>query len=144
MMQFSAVVRELRKWLTSFAVVNVVLPFAQYTLFGGLGLLFLYELLLKILPYSSYDTIDLLFTTIPLYAIGYFAFFSGIWLTLISPRIRELPIALWGYAFVILFPFEGLTLLLIVRAVIYILAGWALFRYTTAVGAGREGNPYSG
>lgn len=130
MQQFAVVVKEIRTLLTSFKIVNLVLPFHLHLLFGGLGVLFLRELLYQIVSFSSYDTLYTLFNDIPLYLIAYYGFFVGLWLTLISKDVKYLPYGLWGYAFLALFPFEGLGLGEIVTTVIYGAAGYALFRYT--------------
>jgi len=131
---FGSVVRELRNWLTSFPLVRAAQPYALHLMFGGVGLIFLQNLLLQILPISSYDTIDLLFRQIPLFVIGYYAFFLGAWLTLISKNVKYLPYGLWAYAFYILFPFESynLTLRPIVSAIIYLVAGYFIFRYAAS------------
>ena len=78
----------------------------------------------------SYKTFKLLFNDIPLHIIGYYGFFVGVWLTLISRNIKYLPYGLWGYAFLALFPFEYLTLGDLVQAAIYGVGGYGLFRYT--------------
>jgi hypothetical protein len=130
MQQFAVVVKEIRTLLTSFKIVNLVLPFHLHLLFGGLGVLFLYDLLVRIVSYSSYDTLNTIFHDIPLFLIAYYGFFVGLWLTLISKDVKVLPYGLWGYAFIALFPFEGLGLAEIVTTVIYGVAGYALFRYT--------------
>lgn len=132
MKQFASVVRELRAWLTSIPWIRSFLPYHLHLLFGGVGILFLYELLLQIVSYSGYNTIDTLFNKIPLYVIGYYGFFAGIWLTLISKNVKHLPYGLWAYAFVQLFPFEYLGLQTIVSAILYVLFGFALFRYSAS------------
>lgn len=145
MNQFAVVLRELKKWLTSFPVINLLLPYSLYLMFGGVGIQFLRELLEQILPYSSYHGIHVLFDTIPLSVIGYYAFFVGLWLTLISPSVPYVAYGLWAYAFVTLFPFEYLNLLLIVRAVIYVVAGYLMFRYAGAAPLKRgTSRPFSG
>lgn len=128
MQQFAVAVKEIRTFLTSFKIVRLVLPFHLHLLFGGLGILFLWELLLR--TDISYRTLDTLFNDIPLYIVGYYGFFVGIWLTLVSRNIKYLPYGLWGYAFIALFPFEYLGLFDIVRAAIYAVGGYFLFRYT--------------
>lgn len=132
MKAFDSVVRELRKWLNSFPLVRALLPYHLHLLFGGVGVLFLYELLLQTVSYSSYDTIHTLFHKVPLYAIGYYGFFAGAWLTLISWNVKYLPYGLWAFAFVELFPFEYLVLINFVRAALYIAAGFALMRYASS------------
>lgn len=132
MQQFAVVVRELRTFLTSFKLVNLVFPYHLHLLFGGLGLLFLEELLYRNASFSSYDTLNLLFYDIPLHLIAYYGFFIGIWLTLISVNVKYLPYALWGYAFVVLFPFQGLGIFELVKAAVYAGGGYALFRYSAS------------
>lgn len=130
MQQFAVVVREIRKLLTSFKLVNQLLPYHLHILFGGLGVLFLEDLLYRTASFSSYNTLNTIFYDIPLHLIAHYGFFVGIWFTLISPNIKYLPYAFWGYAFVVLFPFEGLGLFELVRAAIYAGAGYALFRFS--------------
>ncbi|TFE23694.1 hypothetical protein [Cohnella luojiensis] len=130
MQQFTIAVKEIRTFLTSFNIVRVVLPYHLHILFGGLGILFLWELLIR--TDISYNTLDTLFNDIPLYLIGYYGFFVGIWLTLISKNVKYLTYGLWGYAFLALFPFEYLGLFDIVRAAIYGLGGYVLYRYTAS------------
>lgn len=130
MQQFAVVVRELRIFLASFKLVKLVFPYHLHILFGGIGLLFLEDLLYRTASFSSYNTLNLLFYDIPLHLIAYYGFFVGIWLTLISANVKYLPYALWGYAFIILFPFQSLGLFEIVRAAVYGAGGYALFRYS--------------
>ncbi|WP_256758660.1 hypothetical protein [Cohnella sp. WQ 127256] len=130
MQQFGIVVKEIRSFLTSFGIVRLSSPFHLLILFGGLGVLFLEKVLYRTVSYSSYDTMNTLFNDIPLHLIAYYGFFVGIWLTLISQNVKYLSYGLWGYAFVVLFPFEGLGLAEIVRAAIYAVGGYYLFRYT--------------
>jgi hypothetical protein len=63
MQQFAVVVKEIRKLLTSFKIVNLVLPYHLHILFGGLGLMLLWELLTR--TSISYRTLNLLFNDIP-------------------------------------------------------------------------------
>jgi hypothetical protein len=128
MQQFAVVVKEIRIFLTSFKLVNRVLPYHLHMMFGGLIILFLWELLIR--TDISYKTINLLFNDIPLYLIGYYGFFVGIWLTLISKDVKYLPYGLWVYAFLQLFPFEYLGLGDFVRTAIYAAVGYAIFRYS--------------
>lgn len=132
MRQFASVVRELRAWLGSYSWVRAVFPYHLHLLFGGVGILFLYELLLQIVSFSGYSTIDTLFNKIPLYVLGYYGFFAGIWLTLVSMNVKYLSYGLWAYAFVQLFPFEFLGLHTIVSTLLYVLFGWAAFRYAAS------------
>ncbi len=130
MQQFAVVVKEIRTFLTTFKIVKLALPYHLHILFGGLGLLFLEDLLYRTASYSNYDTMNLLFYDIPLHLIAYYGFFAGIWLTLIAKGVKYLPYALWGYAFVILFPFQSLGIFEFVRAAVYIAGGYAMFKFT--------------
>jgi hypothetical protein len=138
MQQFAVVVKEIRTFLTSFRLVRFLLPFHLHILFGGLGVLFLEELLYRTASYSSYDTLNTLFNDIPLHLIAYYGTFVGIWLTLISRDVKYLCYGLWGYAFLALFPFEGLSLSEIVRAAIYAFGGYAIFRYSSTPASGSD------
>lgn len=128
MQQFAVVVKELRTFLTSFKLVNRIMSYHLHIMFGGLIILFLYDLLVR--TDMSFKTINLLFNDIPLLIIGYYGFFIGLWLTLISKDVKYLPYGLWGYAFLQLFPFDYMMLGDFVRAAIYGAAGYAVFRYT--------------
>jgi hypothetical protein len=130
MQQFAVVVKEIRVFLTSFNIVKRVLPFHLHIIFGGLGVLFLEELVLR--TNISFKTWNTLFIDIPLHLIAYYGFFVGIWLTLISKNVKYLPYALWGYAFLALFPFEYLVFANFVQAAIYAAGGFALFLYTAS------------
>lgn len=134
---FAVAVQGVRQFLVSLSLVRWLLPYHLQILFGGLGLLFLRELLYRTVSYSSYDTLNTLFNDIPVHVISYYAFFAGAWLTLISKNARYLPYGLWGYAFLALFPFEYLTLFDFVRAALYAYGGYALYRYASSP-AGRE------
>jgi hypothetical protein len=138
MQRFGLVVHALREWLISIVWLRALFPLSLYLLFGGVGVLFLYELLLQVVSsYSAFRTVDVLFNKIPLYVIGYYGFFLGGWLTLISKNVKYLPFGLWAYAFVLLFPFEHIGLHGIVGAVLYALAGYGLYRFA-ATAYGRE------
>jgi|GEM_PF-747743 len=130
MKQFASVVRELRVWLGAISWIRLAFPYHLYLLFGGVAILFLQQLLIQVVPYSGYRIIDILFNKIPIHVIGYYGFFLGIWLTLISKNVKYLPYGLWAYAFVILFPFDYINLYTIVSAALYILFGYGLFRYS--------------
>ena len=132
MQQFAVVVKEIRKFLASFQIVTFLLPFHLYILFGGLGVLFVEEILYRNVSYSNYDALNTLFNDIPLHVIAYYGTFAGLWLTLISKNVKYLPYGLWGYAFLALFPFEGLSLFDIVRAAIYAFGGYLLFRFSAS------------
>jgi len=93
--------------------------------------LFLEKLLYRTVSYSGYDTLNTLFNDIPLHVIAYYGFFVGVWLTLVSKDVKLLAYGLWAYAFVALFPFEYLRLEHFVQAVIYLAAGYGIFRYAS-------------
>ncbi|MGN7360783.1 hypothetical protein ACTHPF_24530 [Paenibacillus sp. SAF-054] len=132
MQQFSAVLQETRKWFQSFRLYGVLAPFELHLLFGALGIQFLYELLMAILPYSSYHTLHVIFSTIPLLVIAHYAFWVGAWLTLVSGNVKYLPYALWIHAFLTLFPFNNIGLGSLVNALVYVGLGYALFRYSAS------------
>ncbi|MFC5470139.1 hypothetical protein ACFPPD_15635 [Cohnella suwonensis] len=132
MQQFAVVVRELRTLLASFRIVKLILPYHLHILLGGLGIQFLYKILLNnVSTLDGYNTLDTIFNDIPLYLIAYYGFFVGAWLTLVSRNVKYLSYSLWGYAFVILFPFENLRLFDLVHAAIYVAGGYGIFRYLT-------------
>lgn len=132
MQQFSVVLQETRKWFQSFRLYGVLAPFELHLLFGALGIQFLYELLYAILPRSSHHALSVIFLTIPLLVIAQYAFWIGAWLTLVSGNVKYLPYALWINAFVILFPFKNIGLSGLVGALVYVVLGYALFRYTAS------------
>ncbi|MDF2925781.1 MAG: hypothetical protein K0R57_4695 [Paenibacillaceae bacterium] len=118
MKQFSNVMKEYAIWVHSYRLVQVLLPFYLYILFGGLGSLLLYDVLLQLRKYVS-----ILFT------VGHYAFFLGIFLTLAAPNKKYLPYALWGYAFFILFPFRTFSLYQVIEAALYIVIGYWFMKY---------------
>ena len=122
MKQFSNVLREYSGWLTSFRIVNFMLPYHLYILFGGVGLLFLNDLLSKF--FDNYIT--------AFFILGHYAFFVGIFLTLAASLKKYLPYAAWGYVICILFPFSYFTLYQIIEAIIYIYLGYVFFKYEAA------------
>jgi len=129
MQQFAAVVREIRALFLSIGMIRFLLPHHLFILFGGVGLLFVRELLYRTVSYSDYDALNTLFNDIPLHVIAYYGFFVGVWLTLVSKDVKLLAYGLWAYAFVALFPFEYLRLFDFVQAAIYLAAGYGIFRY---------------
>lgn len=133
MKRFALVVHALREWLTSISLLRRLLPYSLHFMFGGVGILFLYEFLLQVVSFSGYRTIDTLFNKFPLFLLGYYGFFLGSLLTLISRQVKLLPFGLWAYAFVLLFPFEYFNLHTIVGAALYILLGYGLFRFAASV-----------
>lgn len=132
MRQFAAVVRELRSWLLLVPFAKTLYPLRLYLLYLGVGVQFLRELLYEMLPVSSYDTLHDLFYDFPLALIAYYGFFVGFWLTLVSRDVRFMPLALWAYAFVALFPFDSPGLPEYVRALIYVVVGFALQRFAAS------------
>jgi hypothetical protein len=119
MKQFSNVLHEYSVWLTSFRIVNLVLPYHQYILFGGLVSSFFNYLLVHAFHY--YISF--------FYTLGHYAFFAGIFLTLAAPVKKHLPYAMWGYVFFILFPFKSFSLYQVIEAVVYVYLGYAFFKY---------------
>lgn len=132
MQQFSVVLQETRKWFQSFRLYGVLAPFELYLLFGGLGIQFLNELLYSIFPITSYHALNVIFYTIPLSTVAHYAFWVGAWLTLVSANVKYLPYALWMNAFLILFPFTRIGLSGLISALVYVLMGYMLFRYTAS------------
>lgn len=119
MQAFAAVLREYRTWLTSFRIVNMLMPFHLYILFGGIGAQFLYQILARFwVFYSIINT------------IGHYAFFAGVFLTLASHTNKKyLPYALWAHVFVVLFPFRSFSLYQVIESVIYILLGYWFMKF---------------
>jgi len=132
MRQFAVVVKEIRTFLTSFQIIRFLLPYHLHILFGGAGILLVREILYRSVSYSGYDALNTLFNDIPLYLIAYYGFFVGGWLTLISKNVKYLAYGLWIYAFLALFPFEYLVLGDFVRAAIYAVAGYYVYRYANS------------
>ncbi|MCM3634532.1 MULTISPECIES: hypothetical protein [Paenibacillus] len=132
MQQFSNVLKELNKWYQSFKWYPLLHSLELKLLFGGLGIVFIRELLYTILPYQAYRAMNVIFYTIPLNSLGYHAFLLGAWLTLASKNVRYLPYALWGYAFYIMFPFTSISLSTIISTAVYALLGYGVFRYSAS------------
>ncbi|WP_127587707.1 hypothetical protein [Paenibacillus koleovorans] len=119
MKQFSAVIREYTIWLTSFRIVRLALPYHLYILFGGLGLLLIYDVLIH--QFRTFWPI--------LHTLGHYAFFAGLFLTLAAPAKKYMPYALWGYVFYILFPFKSFTLYQVCESALYVYLGFWIFKY---------------
>ncbi|MGE5458959.1 MAG: hypothetical protein ACM3NJ_00755 [Methanobacterium sp.] len=122
MQRFPFVLREMRKWLTDFQWVNLLLPFDLIILFASLGFMFLCAILQLSHVYSSF-----------IYAIDsicYFTFLLGVLLTLISHNVKYLPYGLWFYAFLFIFPFNSFSVGIILRTLLYAYLGYALFKFT--------------
>jgi hypothetical protein len=118
MRQFSIVLREYTNWLTSIRWVNVIMPFHLYIMFGGVGLLFLSDLLILMGYYQTF-----------VYTIGHYAFFLGIILSLATPDKKYIPYVMWAYVIVLLFPFKYFSLYQIIESFIYIVLGYWFLKY---------------
>ncbi|MBB6678541.1 hypothetical protein [Cohnella lubricantis] len=132
MAKFAQVLQSLRNWFESFSWYSLLRTFELHLLFGSLGVMLLREILYQSLPYTSFDTLNVIFHTIPLYTIAYHAFLLGVWLTLVSSNVKYTPYGLWAYAFVYLFPFEGLSLDSLIRPAVYVVLGIFLFRFAAS------------
>lgn len=119
MKQFSNILREYTTWLTSFRIANLLMPFHLHILFGGVGLLFLYKVILT--QFHKYWNI--------FFTVGHYAFWAGVFLTLAAPNKKYLPYALWGYVFYTLFPFRTFSLYQVCESALYIFLGYWLFKY---------------
>nr|WP_280521259.1 hypothetical protein [Paenibacillus mangrovi] len=133
--------QETRKWFQSFRLYGILAPIELHLLFGALGVQFLYDLLISILPYSSNHVLSFIFHTIPLLVIAQYAFWVGAWLTLVSSNVKYLPYALWINAFIILFPFGFGGL---ISALVYALLGYVLFKYSASSYANINRHPGEG
>lgn len=118
MNQFTILLREYRAWISSFRIVNIVLPYHLHLLFTGVGMLFLYKILMQFKLYYSF-----------LYAIGHYAFFIGAFLTLGGANQRYLPYGLWGYVLYVLFPFNGFSLFQVIESALYIFLGYWFMKF---------------
>lgn len=107
MKQFEIVLQEFRKWFTSFAYVNKLLPHHHLILFGGLALLCLSSITTSFFGFFGFFFFWSLFSL--LNTLAYYAFYTGIFLSLASGKITYLPFALWGYALYIFIPFFGFS-----------------------------------
>lgn len=124
MRKFGDVRAALAGWLTSMAWVRAILPYHLHLMFGGLGLMLLFSLMLA---YGSYVHVLFLLST-----IGYWLFVLGALLTLITPNVRMLAYGLWAYVLVFLFPFQTFGFAALLRAVLFAAAGFLVFRYAAA------------
>lgn len=132
MAQFSAVLRELRGWYQGFKWYPMLKTFEMHLLFGGLGIMLLREFLYLVLPMKSYQVLSILFYTIPLLSLAKLAFLLGAWLVLVSPNVKYLPYALWGYALYYLFPFTGISLSSLISPLVYSILGYLVFKYSVS------------
>lgn len=130
MQQFSVVLKELRLWFESFKWYSAIRAYALHLLFGGLGIMFLYQLLSVVMPWQSLKVLNTLFFTIPLLSLANLAFLLGVWLTLISPNVKYLPYGLWGRALYVIFPFTSISLSSLISVAVYAFLGYMLFKYT--------------
>lgn len=131
MKQFANVVRELRSWLSSFPLIQMLLPYGLYIMFGSLGVYFLNDLVWVLFG----DTFWIIST---LASLAYYTFLLGFWMTLITPNIRFAPYGLFLCGFIILFPFTTFSLVTVVRAGIFIFFGYWLLRFTASPYAGLD------
>lgn len=132
MEQFSKVVTELGKWFQTMKWYPFVRAMELKLLFGALGIKLLRELLYNFLPVSSYRTLNTIFYTIPIASLAHVIFFLTVWTTLASNNVKYTPYALWAFAFILLFPFTGLSLSGMITPAVYVFLGYALFKYTTS------------
>ncbi|MEF2967431.1 hypothetical protein V3851_16515 [Paenibacillus sp. M1] len=132
MQQFSIVLLELRKWFESLRWFGFIRRFELQLLFGGLGVLFLEELLFAVLPYQSFYFLSTIFHTIPLSTLASYAFLIGAWSSLVSGNVKYVPYGLWFKAFLILFPFVGISLGTLISAAVYVFLGYILFKFTVS------------
>jgi hypothetical protein len=123
MNSFTNVRISLRDWMTSYNWINLVMPYHLYLLFGGIGAIFLNELMWEIFNVSN-----VLFTTLS--TLGYWSFILGIFLTLASPSVKYLPYAFWAYAIYILFPFNYISLSALISVMIYTILGYWTYKYS--------------
>ncbi|MFC7678879.1 hypothetical protein [Paenibacillus sp. GCM10028914] len=132
MQQFSKVLSELSNWFQTMKWYPFVRAIELKLLFGALGIKLLRELLYNFLPVSSYRTLNTIFYTIPIASLVHVVFFLTVWTTLASNNVKYTPYALWAYAFIMLFPFTGLSLSGMIMPAVYVFLGYALFKYTTS------------
>lgn len=122
MQKFTQVKLALRDWLTSYSWVNFLMPYHLYLLFGGLGLMYLYDFVNFFGPYIRFLAM--------LSSVGYWIFLLGALLTLISFNLKYLPYAFFAYAFIYLFPSFSLSIAGIIRLFVFISIGILLLRYS--------------
>lgn len=121
MTQFDNVLKELRIWLMSFSIVNSLMPYRLYIMFGALGCSLLYEL---VFLFDYFSILSIVRT------IGHYGFFPGFCLVLISRDIKWSPYGLFCKAFILLFPFTSFHLSTIIGGAVYIFLGYHLLKYT--------------
>lgn len=123
MAKFSKVHAALEEWLVSFKWVQKILPYHLHIMFGGLGLMFLYKIVLSADKYVHFLYV--------LNSIGYWAFLLGALLTLVSPNLKYVPYSIWGYVLIYLFPFQSFSFSSLLRVAIFAILGFLLFQYIT-------------
>lgn len=128
MVKFAAVIKSLREWLLSFSFVKALMPFSLYLLIGGLGLRLLTDIFV-LFNFSFYWSISSV-----LGFIIYVSWWLGFWLCLLSPNIKYVPYAIFGDAFVTLFPFKYIGLASAGKAAIWVFLGFWLLRFTALQG----------
>lgn len=121
MEQFDNVLEELRIWLMSFSVINKLMPYRLYIMLGALGCSLLYELIFLFDYFSIFNILS---------TIGYYGFFLGFFMVLISKDIKWAPYGLFFKVFILLFPFTSFYLSTIIGAAVYIFLGYHLLKYT--------------
>ncbi|WP_068615959.1 hypothetical protein [Paenibacillus tuaregi] len=141
MQQFTVLTRELRKWLELFKWYHQLRKYDMHLVFGGLGIGFLYELLVWLLPYSSQSGLHFLFYSIPLFTLSHWAFLLGAWIMLTTDNIKYLPYGLWLKALLLFFPFTYISLSGLIPVAVYAVLGYFLFRYTASVHVGTRKTP---
>lgn len=121
---FTEVRNSLRGWLTQYSWINIILPFHTYILFGSLGYMFFYEILLD-LTHRYIHILGILNT------ISYWTFLLGLLLTLISKNIKYLPYGLLLYCIEYLYPYHSFSFGTILRVAIFASLTVAAFLYTS-------------
>ncbi|WP_438349381.1 hypothetical protein ACP8HI_01430 [Paenibacillus sp. FA6] len=131
MKQFSVALQETRRWFETLKWYSFFREFELQLLFGGLGIMFLRDLVYQLLPNKFNNIFYFVFQTIPLNSLAYLAFLVGAWLTLVSRNnLKYLPYGLWGYALYVLFPFTSISLSSLITPLVYILLGYGVFKYS--------------
>lgn len=121
--KFSVLLKAYSEWFRSLKFVDKLLPFALHITFISLGVKFVQDVLWAVFSFSPglLDTAD---------TLAYFGFLLGIWLLLSTEKeISYVPYALWGYAFVLLFPFNYFGLYTVIYTVIYSIIGYYLMKF---------------
>lgn len=119
---FTPVLNAYREWILSFSLLRKIQPFALYLMCIGLGIDYFNDLLhlffdFYFIPLNLLDT------------LAYFVFFLGFFLLITTNEIKIAPYALFGKAFIILFPFTYFSLYSLISAAIYLFLGYQLLNY---------------